>query len=117
MPWKGNMNFHEVADIIERFLSKNSSYPQEWNDFIETSQSDWKVNAYRKCCYELDPLVNSRQEPETAATAVLKTLANELRNSDISQIHIIEKSKPKSDLYWIVGIVALVALGVVLAHR
>ncbi len=117
MPWTSKMNFHQVAGIIERFLGKSSSYPQEWNDFIDTSQSDWKVDAYRKCCYELDPLVNSREVPEAAAIAALSALAKELRNADINQMPVIEKPNRKTDLYWRVGIVALVVLAIIVAHH
>lgn len=33
----------EVADLIERFLRGESTYPQEWNDFVECSQRDLKA--------------------------------------------------------------------------
>lgn len=45
-----------VADLIERFLQNRLAYPQEWNDFVECSDPDPAVNAYRKRCYNLDPL-------------------------------------------------------------
>ena len=38
----------QVADIIERFLSGSSLYPQEFNDFYECGLSDPKLDAFRK---------------------------------------------------------------------
>jgi hypothetical protein len=47
----------EAADIIERFLSGQSRYPQEWNDFVEGKNVEKEVAPYRTRCDELDPLV------------------------------------------------------------
>src|ERR1035438_9593254 len=44
----------DMAQLIERFLDGRSLYPQEWNDFVDTSQRDQKMDVYRRRCYELD---------------------------------------------------------------
>ena len=80
------MNYHEVADLIERFLDKKPQYPQEWNDFLETSQDFWPIEVYRKCCYELDPIVNCPDEPDPIAVAILRSMITALRAADISQM-------------------------------
>jgi hypothetical protein len=53
-----NRTLKDSADIIERFLEGKSLYPQEWNDFVDMSQRDEKVEVFRRRCSELDPLVN-----------------------------------------------------------
>lgn len=78
---KRSKNALEVADIIERFLQGESLYPQEWNDFVEASQRDKKIDAYRRRCYQLDPLVNRPGEMDPKAVAELKTMIDELRKS------------------------------------
>jgi hypothetical protein len=70
---------HEVADLIERFLEDKSLYPQEWNDFVDSSQRDKKVDVCRKRCYELDPLVNRSGPPDPNAIAELRNLIKQLR--------------------------------------
>ena len=69
----------EVADLIERFLRSKLAYPQEWNDFVECSQPDPAVDAYRKRCYELDPLVNRPAPSDQDAVSQLRSMADELR--------------------------------------
>ena len=71
----------EVADLIERFLDHRSLYPQEWNDFVESSQRDKKIETYRKRCYELDPLVNFPGPQDSNAIAELRRLVGELRET------------------------------------
>lgn len=74
----------EIADLIERFLTGTSLYPQEWNDFVECSERDRKLDAYRKRCYDLDPLVNIPGPPDAAAIAELKSIVAELRRLEES---------------------------------
>jgi len=33
-----------MADVIERFLDDKRLYPQEWNDFVDTPQYDWRMD-------------------------------------------------------------------------
>ena len=51
--WNGDLTHSEMADLIERFFDGKGLYAQEWNDFVEVSQNDWRMDAYRRCCYEL----------------------------------------------------------------
>ena len=77
--WKKNMNNEEVAQLIERFLERRSSYAQEWNDFVDTSQEDSLVEIARRQCNELDPLVNRPGYSDTDAMARLEAIAKRLR--------------------------------------
>ena len=70
--WNGDLTRSEMADLIERFLDGKSLYPQEWNDFVEVSQHDWRMDAYRRCCYELDPIVNCPDPSDPIALSVLR---------------------------------------------
>ena len=83
--FKKNMTFHEVADVIQRYLEHKPSYFMEWNDFIDTSQVDGTVNAYRRRCYELDPLINHPGDPDPAAISELDLMIKELRNRPVFQ--------------------------------
>jgi len=76
---KRRRNAAEVADLIERFLDGKSLYPQEWNDFVDASQIDKRIDAYRQRCYELDPLVNRPGLPDEHALAELRQLVATLR--------------------------------------
>jgi hypothetical protein len=69
----------EVADLIERFLQNRLAYPQEWNDFVERSDPDPEVNAYRKRCDNLDPLVNCPAPVDEEAVVELRAIVDELR--------------------------------------
>jgi hypothetical protein len=69
----------EVADLIERFLDNRESYPQEWNDFVEGSDPDPAIDAYRTKCYDLDPLVNTHEPAEEDAVLELRRVIEELR--------------------------------------
>lgn len=85
----------QIADIIERFLSGSGLYPQEFNDFIECSLSDPKLDAYRQRCETLHGAFEPRrdrpfvllslEEPqrqaqrEAAATKELGEVVTELR--------------------------------------
>jgi hypothetical protein len=80
--WKKDMSSEEAAQIVERFLSDNSLYPQEWNDFVETTQQDKKVEYYRTRCEDLDPLVNRPEGPDEAAVIELKSIIQALRSED-----------------------------------
>ncbi len=71
--------FADIAELIERFLDGQSSYPQEWNDFIEVSHKDRIIEVYRKRCYDLDPVVNCPGEPDSDAMAQLRAIVSELR--------------------------------------
>ena len=81
-PSKRERTASEVANLIERFLHGNSLYPQERNDFVESSQRDTKIEVYRKRCYELDPLVNAQGPPDAKAVAELHGMISELRRTD-----------------------------------
>ena len=69
----------QVADIIERFLNSNSLYPQEWNDFVECSEPNVRLDSYRKKCDELDPLVNCPDPQDPKAIEELRNMVDELR--------------------------------------
>ena len=72
-------NATEIADIVARFLSGTSLYPQEWNNFIECRHPDAHLDSYRKRCYELDSLVNCPGPQDTKALAELRSVVGELR--------------------------------------
>ena len=72
----------EIAAIIERFLTGNSLYPPEWNDFVECSERDRRLDIYRKRCYELDPLVNCPGEQDPKAVAELRSMIDQLRRPE-----------------------------------
>jgi len=69
----------ETADIVERFLNGKSLYPQEWNDFVECTHGDAYLDAYRKRCYELDPLVNCPDPQDARALEELRGIVHDLR--------------------------------------
>jgi len=73
----------EIAAIIERFLTGNSLYPQEWNDFVECSERDSRLDIYRKRCYELDPLVNSPDPQDPKAVSELRSMIDQLRRPEM----------------------------------
>jgi hypothetical protein len=77
----------QLADIIERFLSGASRYPQEFNDFFECVLSDPKLDVYSKRCEILhsefephrgeDP--QQKAQREAAAVIELENMVVELR--------------------------------------
>ena len=74
----------QVADIIERFLSDSSLYPQEFNDFIDCGLSDSQLDAYRERCEMLHSDFESRLaerdlQREASATKELEQIVVELR--------------------------------------
>lgn len=69
----------EIADLIERFLNGTSLYPQEWNDFVVRSHPDKMLNAYRKRCELLHPLVNRSDPQDAKALQELRNIVHELR--------------------------------------
>jgi len=71
----------EVADLIVRFIENRSSYPQEWNDFVECRHSDPAVEHVRKRCHDLDPLVNCPGPQNKDALEETRTLAERLKRS------------------------------------
>jgi len=75
-----NRTLREAAEIIERFVQERSLYAQEWNDFVDMSQRDMEVEAYRKRCYELDPLVNCPGERDAKAIAELKNMVDAMKS-------------------------------------
>jgi len=77
--WKPNMTPREAAQVIERFLAENISYPQEWADFAETPQKDARVERYRKRCDQLSPLVNGPGEMDETAVSELRSIIEDLR--------------------------------------
>lgn len=74
------MNAAEVAQLIQRFLDNANLYPQEWNDFVDTPQRDPDIEAYRKQCYELNPLVNRPGDPDPQALRALHSIIQQLRS-------------------------------------
>lgn len=74
------MTKNDVADLIERFLLNKLSYPQEWNDFVDTSQSDIEVDGYRRMCYKLDPLINYDGPKDKTSLDELRKIVGTLRN-------------------------------------
>ena len=78
--WKRDMDPVEAAQVIERFFAGASSYPQEWNDFVETKQQDIRVELYRKRCDELDPQANRPGEMDEAAVVELRSMIDALRS-------------------------------------
>jgi hypothetical protein len=87
----------QIADIIERFLSGSGLYPQEFNDFIDCSLSDPRLDAFRQRCEtlhgEFEPhrdtfVILSLEEPqrqarrEAAATKEPGQIVAELRLLD-----------------------------------
>jgi hypothetical protein len=77
--WNGNLNYSEMAELIERFLEINEDYPQEWNDFVEVPQREKERDACRKRCDDLDPLVNNHEAPDPDAIAELRSMVRTLR--------------------------------------
>ena len=69
----------EIADLIERFLSGNSLYPLEWNDFVSHRQPDKSLDVYREGCALLDPLVNCPGPQDPKALDELRKMAHQLR--------------------------------------
>jgi hypothetical protein len=78
-PLKQVRTAKQIADLIERFLTEKSLYPQEWNDFVESSEADARLDSYRRRCYELDPLVNSPGPQDPTAILELRRMIEELR--------------------------------------
>jgi hypothetical protein len=70
---------NEIADLIDRFLSGTSLYPQEWNDFVERSHPDKMLDSYRKRCNLLDPLVNCPDPQDPKALEEMRGMVLELR--------------------------------------
>jgi hypothetical protein len=61
----------QVADVIERFLAGSGAYPQEFNDFIDCSLSDPKLDAYRQRCEVLHSEFESGLEARGGALILL----------------------------------------------
>lgn len=76
--WKKDMKPIEAAQVIGRYLENQSLYPQEWNDFVETPQTNKTVEFYRQRCYQLDPMVSSPEGADPKAVLELKSIINEL---------------------------------------
>jgi hypothetical protein len=72
----------DVALIIERFLERNTLYPQEWNDFVDTAQRNSEIEHYRRRCDELDPLVNRPGVPDPEALFELREMIKTLRQAE-----------------------------------
>ena len=68
----------EVAQLIVRFLEGKSLYPQEWNDFVDCSHPDPTVEAFRRRCDELNPLVNSPDPQDLKALDELRSIVEKL---------------------------------------
>jgi hypothetical protein len=78
--WKRDMSPEEAAQVIERFLAETELYLFEWTDFAEIKQQNPRVEAYRKRCDKLSPLVNRPGAMDEAAVAELKSIIKELRS-------------------------------------
>ena len=57
----------QMADIIERFLSGSGLYPQEFNDFIDCSLANPKLDAYRQQC----EVLHTEFEPRSSQFTLL----------------------------------------------
>jgi hypothetical protein len=75
------MNSLEAAGVIERFLQGKSSYPQEWNDFVDTPQKRTEVESIRRRCYQLDPMVNLPSGSDPVAITELESIVLALRTT------------------------------------
>ncbi len=77
----------EIVDLIERFLLHQCAYPQEWNDFVECSNRDPRLDSFRKRCeivssqFQTDKksLDLNRDDRWRDATNELKEIAAELQ--------------------------------------
>ncbi len=84
---RGNETSGEMADLIERFLSEQLRYPQEWSDFVDCGNRDPKLNSLVKQC----EIISSQFEPAQKslglnrdkrwqdATNELRKIASQLR--------------------------------------
>ena len=77
--WKPDMTPEEAAQVIERFIDGPGD-SIEWCDFAETKQRDLRIEAHRKSCDKLSPLVNRPGEMDTTAVAELRSIIQELRS-------------------------------------
>lgn len=68
-----------MADLIERFLQDRLAYPQEWNDFVDTSQRSAEMDGYRKICYAIDPSVNCQGQQDDVSLDELRKIIERLR--------------------------------------
>jgi hypothetical protein len=75
----------DVADLIDRFLNDAGARPQEWNDFVECTEPDPRLEVYRKRCELLGPLVNSPAPLDPDAIAELKGMVKELRYLEVAE--------------------------------
>jgi hypothetical protein len=78
----------EIADLIDRFLSNQLAYPQEWSDFTDCSNRDPKLDVFRKQCEVISSALETHRPPsldlnrdERRQDAIddLKRVAAELR--------------------------------------
>jgi len=77
----------QIADVIERFVSGTSLYPQEFNDFFESARLDPKLDVYRERCemlhIEFEPHKEEgrqqKEQREAAAMRELEQIVAELR--------------------------------------
>ena len=76
---KKSLSPTDAADLVGRFLEGTELYPQEWNDFIEAVRVEPPVEAYRRECYRLDPMVNRPGSADPAAVEELRRIIAALR--------------------------------------
>lgn len=69
----------EIAAIIDRFVSDECTYPQEWNDFVDTRIDDAELDRVRRRCEELDPIVNCPGGQDRDAMNELQAIASKLK--------------------------------------
>ena len=83
-----NKTADEIADLIERFVSGRNEYFREWNEFVECSMRDSKLNGIRKQCKIIsdqfggsyrNSLDLNRDDRWQDATDQLKEIASQLR--------------------------------------
>jgi hypothetical protein len=83
MKYSNTLTRIEAAQLIEDFLNGTSAYPGRWNEFVATNQKDPGISAFRKRCYQLDPLVNLPGDQDQGAVAELRSMIERLRKVDL----------------------------------
>jgi hypothetical protein len=79
LEWKPDMTPKEAAGVIERFVD-GAGDSIEWCDFAETPQKDPRVEAHRRRCDKLSPLVNRPGDMDSAAVVELRSIIQQLRS-------------------------------------
>jgi hypothetical protein len=77
--WSANLTAKKAAELLERYMSDSSEYPQELNDFIDTRQGNPQVERVRKRCKELETFVNGEGNVSPSAVEELRFAIDELK--------------------------------------